>query len=224
MVQGQFEPECPICRAPCLSLKTTEDTPFSASSFYGLTKQVQEQTVLLMSQTLGMDGVALRYQNVYGPGQSLSNPYTGILAIFSGLARRGLPIHIFEDGLESRDFVFIDDVTTATVMALRAEVKGIHSINVGSGIPTTIMEVARRVIDRFEARSEIQVTGEFRLGDIRHNVADLDRARQVLGYSPSTSFEAGLSRFLDWAIENVSDVSGYEQSLRELQDRKLMNA
>ena len=134
MSLGQFEPVCPDCGSPVSLLPTPESAPFRPMSMYGLTKQVQEQAVLLFARTRGISGFGLRYQNVYGPGQSLKNPYTGILAVFSNLARQNQPIEIYEDGLESRDFVYIDDVVEATVRSINYPGQFVGALNVGSGV------------------------------------------------------------------------------------------
>lgn len=222
MTEGQFEPVCPVCAAIVTVEPTKEETPFAPSSFYGLTKQMQEQMTLLFAQALKLDAFALRYQNVYGPGQSLSNPYTGILAVFSNLARKGDGIAVFEDGLESRDFVFVDDVVDATALAIAPEATGIHALNIGSGVRTSVMEVAERVNTYFGGKSTIRVTGDFRVGDIRHNVADLTKARTLLGFEPKVGFGEGLTQFLDWATGQSVNASGYEKSLQELASRGLM--
>lgn len=222
MEAGHFEPACPICGREATSVPTQEDAPMRATSFYGLTKQVQEEMVLLFGRTLGIDAFALRYQNVYGPGQSLKNPYTGILAIFSNLARSEKPINIFEDGRESRDFVYVDDVAQATVAALDPQVTGQFSVNVGSGTPVDVLTVAQHIVAHFGSRSSITVTGDFRLGDIRHGCADLERARAVLNFEPSIDFETGLKRFLNWASSNELQAGGYEASLDALRTRGLM--
>ncbi|MBV9850626.1 MAG: SDR family NAD(P)-dependent oxidoreductase, partial [Armatimonadetes bacterium] len=193
MAAGRFEPPCPHCDADCAPLPTDESAPFAPTSFYGLTKQVQEQMTLLFARARGLSAFGLRYQNVYGPGQSLHNPYTGILAVFSNRARACQPIYVFEDGLESRDFVYIDDVVEATWRCLRPEARGVEALNVGSGIPTTVAEVVREIIAFFGSRSDVSITGEFRLGDIRHNVADLARVRQALGFSPRWPFARGIA-------------------------------
>ena len=151
MEHGDFEPKCPLCAAFVVPVATTEKAPFAPSSFYGLTKQVQEQMVLMFAETLGLDGFALRYQNVYGPGQSLTNPYTGILAIFSNLVRQGKGLNIFEDGLESRDFIYIDDVVAATIACASADIRGVLAINVGSGSRTSVLEVAKAIVNHFGA-------------------------------------------------------------------------
>ncbi len=219
---GQFDPVCPACERPCSTVPTPEFAPFAPSSFYGLTKQVQEQMILLMGATLGIPAVALRYQNVFGPGQSLTNPYTGILAIFSNLARLHRPIRIFEDGFESRDFVYIDDVVGATCRAVMNDLNGTHSINVGSGVPTTVLEVAERIVEFFESSSPLEITGEFRLGDIRHGSAELVQLRQMLDYTPQWKFNDGLRLFLERAAAGTPESAQYDRSLEELRSRGLM--
>ena len=220
---GCFDPLCPACGGVCSAIATPESSPAQPSSFYGLTKLTQEQMVLLFGQVLGIPSVALRYQNVFGPGQSLQNPYTGILAIFSNLARIGQPIRVFEDGMESRDFVYIDDVVAATATSLLAPIEGCHSLNVGSGERTTVLEVAEQINAYFGGRSTVQVTGAFREGDVRHGFADLTRARQSLSYRPKWSFRDGLNRFLAWAEQSRPSTQGYEHSLQEMRDRGLLH-
>ncbi|MHB1938875.1 MAG: NAD-dependent epimerase/dehydratase family protein [Acidobacteriaceae bacterium] len=219
---GSFDPGCPVCKRACTTAATPESAPAQPSSFYGLTKLTQEQMVLLFGQVLGIPSVALRYQNVFGPGQSLQNPYTGILAIFSNLARVGQPIRVFEDGMESRDFVYIDDVVAATATSLLAPMEGCHSINVGSGERTTVLAVAEQINAYFGSRSTVQVTGAFREGDIRHGFADLTSARELLGYQPAWGFADGLKRFLAWAEQSSPSTEGYERSLVEMRDRGLL--
>jgi dTDP-L-rhamnose 4-epimerase len=213
---GSFEPRCPECREKVSFLPTDETAPFRPTSFYGLTKQAQEQTALLFAQSLGISGFALRYQNVYGPGQSLKNPYTGILAIFSNLARENQPIQIFEDGEESRDFVFIEDVIEATWRCIRPETEGIDSFNVGSGIPTTVLEAAGMIRSFFSSESKIHISGAFRIGDIRHNVADLTKISSALRYEPKWPFRDGVAKFLAWASAENPESGLYAGSLEEM--------
>ena len=219
----EFDPLCPICGGVCSAVATPENSPAQPSSFYGLTKLTQEQMVLLFGQVLAIPSVALRYQNVFGPGQSLLNPYTGILAIFSNLARVGQPIRIFEDGAESRDFVYIDDVVAATTSSLLAPIEGCHSLNVGSDERTTVLDVAEQINEYFGGRSVVQITGAFREGDIRHGFADLTKAREILAYQPAWKFKQGLKRFLVWANESRPSTDGYEHSLQEMRDRGLLH-
>ena len=142
--------------------------------------------------------VALRYQNVYGPGQSLSNPYTGILSIFSTRILNGNDIDIYEDGEESRDFVFINDVVDATVLALEKEDANHQIFNVGSGVATTVSQVANSLKEFYNSNVNISISGKFRLGDIRHNYADLTKAKNLLGFSPKFDFKKGISEFVTW--------------------------
>ena len=223
MAAGKFEPQCPVCGLEVAVLPTSEDTPFAPSSFYGLTKQTQEQMVLLFGAALGLDAFALRYQNVYGPGQSLNNPYTGLLAVFSNLVRQGKPLNIFEDGLESRDFVYIDDVVEATAACLYKKATGTVALNVGSGVRTNVLEVAHAVREYFNSDVPINVSGSFRVGDIRHNVADISRIKAMTGFSPKWAFQAGLRKFLEWARTQSTGEAGFERSLAELRERGLMS-
>lgn len=220
---GYYDPICPECGGVCETVPTPESAPFQPSSFYGLTKQVQEQTVLMFGNVLGISSFALRYQNVYGPGQSLQNPYTGILAIFSNLARTGRPIHVFEDGVESRDFVYVEDVIHATTACIVGETLGSHSVNVGSGERTTVRQVAEVINNFYGGRCKVETTGAFREGDIRHGMADLTKAHALLGYVPEWKFKQGVERFLNWANGSDPAMTGYEQSLTEMRQRGLLH-
>jgi dTDP-L-rhamnose 4-epimerase len=222
--KGLFDPVCPVCAGDCFSVPTPESAPFQPSSFYGLTKQVQEQMTLLFGQVLGVPSFALRYQNVYGPGQSLKNPYTGILAIFSNLARVGADINVFEDGEESRDFVYIDDVVRATVACVNSPETHSYAINIGSNERTSVIQVAEAVNRYFGGKSKVQVNGAFREGDIRHGMADLSRAKSLFGYEPQVKFEDGLRNFLAWAEKSEPELAGYQRSLVEMKERGLLHA
>jgi dTDP-L-rhamnose 4-epimerase len=221
MSRGRYEPTCPKCDLTVHVLPTSEDTPSKPSSFYGLTKQVQEQMVLMFGAALGVDAIALRYQNVYGPGQSLSNPYTGLLAVFSNLVRQDKPLNVFEDGQESRDFIYIDDAVDATIACVQPEVRGIHQLNVGSGVRTTVLEVASAVRHYFNSNVPIQITGAFRIGDIRHNAADISRLQALTGFNPKWRFADGLKEFLSWTRAYTLIDTGFEQSIAELKERGL---
>lgn len=223
MSGGLFEPVCPNCGQVVSLLPTPESAPFMPMSMYGLTKQVQEQSVLLFARTRGINGFGLRYQNVYGPGQSLKNPYTGILAVFSNLARQNQDIEIYEDGLESRDFVYIDDVVEATMRSINYSGQFVGALNVGSGQATSVMTVAQEIKAYFDSSSTIKVTGAFRMGDIRHNIADVSKLEQVLGFVPSVPFKRGLANFLGWAAEQApEDKAAYLRSVSEMAARGLM--
>ena len=223
MDMGFFEPACPICESSLTLMPTLESSPFMPMSIYGLTKQVQEQAILLYAKTRGINSFALRYQNVYGPGQSLKNPYTGILAVFSNLARQNLDIDIYEDGLESRDFVYIDDVVDATFNSIFYQHKFVGAVNVGSGVATNVITVAKDICSFFNSKSKISVTGDYRIGDIRHNIADIAKIRSLLNFSPNIPFSRGLASFLSWASEQaLEDRVAYTRSVIELSEKGLM--
>lgn len=221
MERGDFEVKGPDGAALTL-MPTDEDSKLHPSSVYGITKQVQEQLVMTVCPTLGIEGVALRYQNVYGPGQSLSNPYTGILSIFSNLILAGKAINVFEDGRESRDFVYIDDVVQATLLALEQPGAANEVFNVGAGRAVDVMAVAQTLIRALGRDVPVAVSGNFRLGDIRHNVACLDKITRLLGYRPRVDFEAGIQRFTAWAAAQGRADSDYEGSIAEMKSRGLL--
>lgn len=223
MLTGQFEPRCPVCQSACEVQPTNEDTVFKPSSFYGLTKQMQEQMTALCANTMGFSAIALRFQNVYGPGQSLKNPYTGILAIFSSQARANAKINIFEDGRESRDFVYIDDVVEAIWRTIATACLLAPALNVGSGMRVSVNEVVREITTFFSSQSEVFVSGSFRQGDIRHSLADLRKVREVLGFEPKWSFREGIQRFLEWTTLQEPDLQKYEFSLQEMRERGLLH-
>jgi len=221
---GKYDPICPLCQNECVPEATSEDCALCPLSFYGLTKQVQEDMVEMFAQTCGISSYALRFQNVYGPGQSLTNPYTGILAIFSGLARSNSLIQIFEDGAESRDFIFVDDVVEATWRFISEERDLSDRYNVGTGKRTTVLQVANEIVRYFGSSAQISITGAFRQGDIRHNFADLSKTRAAIGFTARYGFSEGLERFLEWAGDQDGQQPGaYRSSLREMADRGLLH-
>jgi dTDP-L-rhamnose 4-epimerase len=178
--------------------------------------------VMTVCPTLGIAPVAFRYQNVYGPGQSLTNPYTGILSIFSTLVLNNKPVNIFEDGKESRDFVFISDVIRATFLGIEKEEANGQVFNVGTGIPTTVQEVAEGLIRLYDKQVPVTVSGNYRLGDIRHNYADMKKIEQLLGFRPAVSFEEGLRQFTEWVKAQEVKASRYEESIAEMKAKGLM--
>jgi len=221
MQQGDFNVKCPICGINVEPLATDEESKIHPSSIYGVTKQVQEQMFLITGNSLGIDTIALRFQNVYGAGQSLSNPYTGILSIFSTRIKNGNDINIFEDGRESRDFVYIDDVVNSILLAIESDKAAGKSYNVGSGVCTDVLTVAETLKNIYQSASRIHVSGNYRVGDIRHNYADLKIIQQDLGFEPQISFAEGMKKFTDWV--NLQDVQDdrYDHSIDEMKKKGL---
>ncbi|MDQ6529603.1 NAD-dependent epimerase/dehydratase family protein [Flavobacterium sp. LHD-85] len=203
-------------------LATDEESKIHPSSVYGITKQNQEQMIMTVCPTLGIAPVAFRYQNVYGPGQSLSNPYTGILSIFSTQIRNNNPIQIFEDGKETRDFVFIDDVVDATILGIEKEEANGHVFNVGTGVATDVLEVANSLIKAYDINVPVAITGRFRLGDIRHNYADLTKIKSILGFEPKVYFKEGIDRFSSWVLQQEIQEDKLSKSLEEMKNKGLL--
>jgi dTDP-L-rhamnose 4-epimerase len=192
------------------------------SSVYGITKQVQEQMVFLSCKAINIPAVIFRYQNVYGPGQSLNNPYTGILSIFSVNLIQNQPINIFEDGAESRDFLYIDDVVNATILGLENEDANYQIFNVGSGYNTSVKDVTDTLRGYYSSESAISVTGNFRIGDIRHNYADISKIYSILGFKPEYTFNRGIKAFTDWVMtEKIEENDVYQHSLFEMHKKGL---
>ncbi|ERI64246.1 NAD dependent epimerase/dehydratase family protein [Capnocytophaga sp. oral taxon 863 str. F0517] len=222
MQKGDFEVKDPQNHSDKLELvATTEDSIIHPTSVYGITKQVQEQLVMTVCPTIGIAGVAFRYQNVYGPGQSLKNPYTGILSIFSTQIKNANGINIFEDGKETRDFVFISDVVDATVLGIEKETANNQVFNVGTGVATDVITVATELSKNYGIQIPITISGNYRLGDIRHNYADISKAKQLLGFEPKISFQEGLKQFTDWVNTQEVEEDKYQQSIEEMKAKGL---
>lgn len=167
------------------------------SNVYAATKLAQEHVLHAWASAHGVPLSVLRLQNVYGPGQSLSNPYTGIVSLFGRLARERRPIPVYEDGSITRDFVFVDDVVSALASATRSAADGTRTVDIGSGSPMTLLELAAVVAAQAGAPAP-RVTGQYRLGDVRAAFADVSAARDALGYVPLVDPEAGIARLLEW--------------------------
>jgi len=221
MAHGDFGVKCPVCGCDVELLATDETSKIHPSSIYGITKQVQEQMFLVMGKSLGIPAVAFRYQNVYGAGQSLSNPYTGILSIFSTRIKNGNDITIFEDGLESRDFVYVDDVVDATILGIDKDEANGEVFNVGLGEAIDVLRVANSLIKAYNSCSKITISKNYRLGDIRHNYADLTKIKEKLGFQPKVGFEEGISRFTQWVEEQEIMEDKYEKSIQEMKEKGL---
>ncbi|UMQ41338.1 NAD-dependent epimerase/dehydratase family protein [Chryseobacterium sp. Y16C] len=201
------------------AVPTHEDSRIHPISIYGITKQNQEQMIMTVCGALGIPAVSLRFQNVYGKGQSLLNPYTGILSIFSSQILNGKSIDIFEDGKESRDFIYIDDAVDAVVKSIENEKANGEIFNVGTGVQTTIYEVAEQLIKLYDKDVEVNISGQFRLGDIRHNFADISKIKSKLGFQPAITFKEGLLKFTDWVLQqDIQDIR-FKESIEEMKTK-----
>lgn len=221
MRKGDFEVKYANQQSALQLVATDEESKIHPSSVYGITKQNQEQMVLCVCKAIGIKAIAFRYQNVYGPGQSLTNPYTGILSIFSSLILNNKPINIFEDGKESRDFVFIDDVVAATVLGIENDTIENDIFNVGAGVATDVITVAKTLVVKYNKDVPLTITGNYRLGDIRHNYADLTKIKNALGFTPKVSFEEGITKFAKWVTTQTIVESKFDVSINEMKEKGL---
>jgi len=205
-------------------LPTSEDSRINPVSFYGITKLFQEQSAMSVCNSIGIGASSFRYQNVYGPGQSLHNPYTGILAIFSNLILQNHAINIFEDGKESRDFVYIDDVVEATILGLENEKSNGEVFNVGTGKACSVEDIARILMKHYGKEVPLMVSGDFRLGDIRHNFADLNKIKSVLGFEYKVDVNEGMKRFVNWVVKQpkTKNQDDFNNSLISMKNKNLL--
>jgi dTDP-L-rhamnose 4-epimerase len=218
---AEWQPRCPICDRPVEATATPEEARTAPASIYAATKLAQEGLLRVASQALGIPGVIFRFQNVYGEGQSLKNPYTGILSIFSNQLRAGKTLQLYEDGQESRDFVHVTDVAQAVVMGLASDRADGATLNVGSGRPTSVEQVALLLRERLGGPAPA-ISGQYRLGDIRHGYADLTAIRERLGFVPEISLDDGLTRFVTWVRNQPLEPDRLPQAAGELLARGLM--
>ncbi len=206
----QWEVNCPACGKIVFPIATRESKPLQCSSVYALSKKDQEEIVLLFGRTYQIPTVALRYFNIFGTRQSLSNPYTGVAAIFASRLMNGNSPVIFEDGSQLRDFVSVHDIVQANLLAMgRPEADGM-ALNIGSGQPISIREIAAELAQTLRVSIPAEIAGKYRAGDIRHCFAEISRAKQVLGYEPGIRFREGLQELVAWlgsqtATDRVDD-------------------
>src|SRR3954447_7422705 len=205
--RGDWAVHCPKCGKPTTSVPTPEEAPIGGETVYGLTKVDQEKLVLLWGKQTGIPTVALRYSCTYGPRQSIFNPYTGVIAIFCTRLLNDLPPVLYEDGEQTRDFSFVEDIARANLLAAESDQLDGLPVNVGSGAGVSIRKIAEQVSDALGVRIEPEVNGEFRPGEMRHLTSDTARIRAA-GYSPQVDLAAGIRRYLDW-IRQQSDVRDY---------------
>jgi len=213
--EGRWEVNCPTCGGALTPAPTREEKPSELTSIYALSKRDQEDLCTIYGRTYGLPVVALRFFNIYGTRQALSNPYTGVAAIFASRLLNHQPPLIFEDGEQQRDFVSIHDIVQACVLALAYSGAEPLVCNIGSGKPITIREVAAILARNLGSTIQPVVTRRFRAGDIRHCYADIRRAQELLGYNPRTSHDQGFAELADWLSGQQAEDKA-EASLREL--------
>jgi dTDP-L-rhamnose 4-epimerase len=216
----EWELHCPVCQQQLASQPTSEEKPLYPTSVYAINKRDHEEMFLSVGRAYNIPTVALRYFNVYGPRQALSNPYTGVAAIFSSRLINGNSPLIYEDGNQSRDFIHVSDIVQANMLALEKEEADYEVFNIGTGRKLTVRDVAGALAEHLGVEIQPQIVQKFREGDIRHCYADISKARKLLGYEPKVSFEDGIAELVAWvrqqeAADNVS------QAAQELERRGL---
>jgi dTDP-L-rhamnose 4-epimerase len=214
-----WEMRCPTCDQPAQPLPTDEEKPLYPTSIYAITKKDQEEMCLTVGRAYGISTVALRYFNVYGPRQALSNPYTGVAAIFSGRLLNNRPPVIFEDGRQRRDFVHVSDIVQANLLAMDREEMDDGAFNVGTGQSLTILDVAEALSQYLDGQHPPEIVHKFRSGDIRHCFADISRIR-ALGYRSQVRFEDGVAGLVEW-VHAQTATDGFERAREELVSRGL---
>jgi dTDP-L-rhamnose 4-epimerase len=221
LAQRVWDFECPRCKRPVSPILTSEDKPLFPSSVYAITKQDQEQFCLTVGRAYHIPTVALRYFNVYGPRQSLSNPYTGVCAIFSARLLNDQSPLIYEDGLQTRDFVHISDIVQANLLVLATDRADYQALNIGTGTAISIREIADMLAHGLGKEIGPEIVDKYREGDIRHCVADISRARQLLGYKPLVTLGDGIPELLNWVrLERAADET--PQAREELEMHQLI--
>ena len=204
---GDFVVHCPVCARPTTSIPTPEATPGGGETVYALTKVDQERLVLLWGKQTGIPTVALRYSCTYGPRQSLFNPYTGVIAIFCTRLLNGLPPVMYEDGGQTRDLCFVEDIARANLLAATTDKLDGLPANVGSGRATSVRDLAGIIGNALGVKIDPLARGEFRPGEIRSLISDISRIRTI-GYEPQTTLEQGIERYVDW-IKTQGSVEDY---------------
>lgn len=222
MDSGIFSFVCNECEAELFPQATDEATPLNPKSIYGITKLSQEQMILNVAESLGISAIALRYQNVYGPGQSLANPYTGILSIFSNLILSDQPVNVFEDGLESRDFIYITDVVQANISAVQHAGNKSIALNIGSGSATSVIQVVKSLYAIYNKEENYFISGNYRIGDIRHNFADTAKANSEIGFEAKVNFNEGVKKFAKWVESQELPKLKYDVSISEMRAKNLL--
>jgi len=221
MSKKEWELKCPDCDSILIPTPTKENKKQDTNSIYALTKKNQEEMCLMVGKAFGIPTVALRYFNVYGLRQSLSNPYTGVAAIFmSRIKNNNQPI-IYEDGLQTRDFNSVHDIVDANILAMEKSSADYEIFNVGTGNPVSIKQVVETLVRLYGKDIKPVVTNQFRKGDVRHCFADITKIKNKLRFKPKVSFEEGMKELVDWS-KNQEAVDNFDQATDNLKKRGLI--
>ncbi|MBI3954817.1 GDP-mannose 4,6-dehydratase, partial [Candidatus Gottesmanbacteria bacterium] len=215
-----FQVYCPICNSIVDPVSTMEDVKQNSNSIYAIGKKDQEEMVMNIGVAYNIPSVALRYFNVYGPRQSLSNPYNGVVAIFMSRIKNGKPPIFNEDGLQTRDFIHIKDLTKVNILALEKDLANYQTFNVGSGIPISIKKVAEILIKLYGGNLTPEISYKIRKLDVRHCFADIGKMKKLLDFQPQIELKEGLREVIKWS-EKEEAVDKLEFAMKELEKRGL---
>lgn len=221
MANNKWEHFCPHCHQILQSKGTPETAPLTCNSVYALNKKDQEELFIMVGKAYNIPAVALRYFNVFGPRQSLSNPYTGVAAIFISRIKAGNNPVLFEDGQQSRDFVSVHDIAQANLLALESDKANYQTYNVGSGQSTPIATLGQLLIDHLKSQCHLDITRQFRKGDIRHCYADISKISHELGFKPQTTLQSGLSELIEWG-KNSKSIDSFDRAMSDLKSKGLL--
>ena len=221
MAKGDWELYCPLCGARVEPVPTGEDAVQYCNSIYAMTKKDQEDMILNIGKTYDLPAVALRFFNVYGPRQSLSNPYTGVAAIFLSRIKNGQSPLIFEDGLQTRDFISVHDIADVICTVMEDEKADMEVFNVGSGIPLSIKSISDTLAELYGKDIAPNITNKFRKGDVRHCFADISKIKNKIGWEPRITFSEGMEELINWGRDARAD-DKFEQSIKELKDKGIV--
>lgn len=213
--------KCPNCGKDVKEIPTKETKPPHSTSIYAISKKDQEEMSLTLGRAYGIPVAALRYFNVFGPRQALSNPYTGVCAIISARIKNNNPPVLFEDGLQSRDFISVHDIVHANILAMKSSNADYEVFNVGTERPTTIREIASNIMRLYNKNLPIEITNAYRKGDIRHCIADISKIKSKLGFRPMVAFQSGMEELVAWGATEEA-IDRFEDANRELKDKGLI--
>jgi len=220
---GDFTVHCPVCGKATSSIPTPEATPGGGETVYALTKVDQEKLVLLWGRQTGIPTVALRYSCTYGPRQSLFNPYTGVIAIFCTRLLNGQPPIMYEDGGQTRDLCFVEDIARANLLAATSDKLDGRPVNVGSGRATSVRQLAGIIADQLSVKVAPLARGEFRPGEIRSLISDISLIRTI-GYEPQTTIEQGIARYIDWIGSQGAVEDYFSKAETALRDKGIVQS
>lgn len=220
LLEKDWEMRCPHCRQVVKPIHTSEDKPLHPRSIYAISKRDQEEMCLVIGRAYQIPTVALRYFNIYGPRQSLSNPYTGVCAICSSRIKNNQPPLIYEDGLQTRDFIDVRDIIQATLLVLVKPEADFQVFNVGTGKPTSVLDIARILAKLYGKEISPQIVNKYRSGDIRHCYADISKIKK-LGFVPQISLEEGMKNLVEWGRQAGGE-DKFEIVERELKEKQLL--